>query len=202
MLSQGRPTKRGRGRPSTTGEWVGVERVRKELDIYKKMYEEVYAERDVLAGRFETTFGVTAGKIPSADDMRREFADETVDSLLNIVLEEIEAVERVAERSGNLKTTFKGRLRAVSRRAVAASKLMFTRATTRGAGDSDAEALDQKRRELRIARGLIDETENKIRRLEEEVKILRAKETLRAYRTRDSPPPCHIPPFEVDIGGD
>lgn len=69
MLTQktGQP-KMGRGRPPTTGEWVGVEGVRRELELLKQEHEKVLAERDVLAWRFEASFGATAGKIPSADD--------------------------------------------------------------------------------------------------------------------------------------
>jgi len=140
MLTQktGQP-KMGRRRPPTTGEWVGMEGVRRELELLKQEHE-VLAERDVLAGRFEAT----AAKIPSADK-----TDKPVDSLLHIILGEMEAVDHVAERS--LKGTFRGRLRAASRRAVAASKLMFTRATIRAVDDREP------RRELRAARSLVGE---------------------------------------------
>jgi len=205
MVSQAGQPKRGRGRPPTTGEWVGVEAVRKELELLKQEHEKVVAERDVLAGRFEASFGATAGKIPSADDMMEELTDETVDSLLEIILGEMEVVEHVAERSGSLRIigTFKGRLRAASRRAVAASKLLFTRATIRAVDDRGSGALEQARRELCAARDFIGEAKDKIRRLEEKVKVLKAKETLWAAKaTRTSPPPCDIPAFEADIGGD
>jgi len=180
-----------------------VEGVRRELELFKREHKKVVAERGVFAERFETGFGATAGKIPSAGDLMREYTDETVDSLLNIVLEEMGAVGHVAVRSGSLKTTFKGRLRAASRRAVAASKLLFTRATIRVTGDREVGALDQARCELRAARDLVEEAQEKIRRLEEEVRLLKTKETFRAYRAkRASPPPCCIPPFEADTGGD
>jgi len=92
--------KRGRDRPSTTGEWVGVEAVRQELTLLKKEHERFVAERDVLAAKSEVDFGQTAGKIPSADDMEREYTDETVGSLICIIMEELEVVERVAGCSG------------------------------------------------------------------------------------------------------
>jgi len=188
--------KRGRSRPSTTGEWVGVEAVRQKLALLKKEHERVVAERDVLVGKFEVDFGQTAGKIPSANDVMEGLADETVDSLLNIVLEEMEAVERVAERSGSLRGTFKGRLRAASRRAVAASKLLFMRANTCAREDEGTRVLERARRELQVAKGLLGESREKIGRLEGEVEVLKAKKTLRASAAeRVSPPPCWTPTF-------
>lgn len=91
--------------------------------------------------------------------MMGEYTDKMVDSLLHIILGEMEAVEHIAERSGSLKGTFRARLRAASRRAVAASRLMFTRATIRAVDDREA------RRELRAARSLVGEAQDHIRQL-------------------------------------
>jgi len=101
-------------------------------EVIRKLYEEVAVEGSLLAGRFGASFRTAVGRIPSADDLIREYTDYTVDSLINVIFEEMEVVEFVAERSGSLRVigTFRDRLRAASRRALAASKHLFTRATT------------------------------------------------------------------------
>ncbi|GAB1867733.1 CCHC-type domain-containing protein [Camponotus japonicus] len=192
--------KRGRGRPSTTGEWVGVEAVRHELALLKKEHERVVAERDVLAARFRVDFERTAGKTPSAYEIMEGFTNETVGSLLDIVMEEMAAVERVAERSGSLQGTFKGKLRAASRRTVAASRLLFTRANASGRGEMEEYASERARCELQAAKNMLGEAEEKVRRLEEEVKVLKAKEILRASAARGaSPPPRRTPHYGVEV---
>lgn len=134
-----------------------------------------------------------------------EFTDETVDSLINLIIEEMEAVERVAERSGALKGIFKGRLRAASRRALAASKLLFHRATTRAeGGNEEAGLLDRTRCELKAAREMIEKSQDRIGRLEEEVKVLKAKETLLVSRAKGGPRPRPTKPrlLRVWIAGE
>jgi len=72
-------------------------------EVIGRLYEEVAVERSLLAGRFRASFRTAVGRIPSADDLMREYTDYTVDSLINIIFEEMEVVEFIAERSSSLR---------------------------------------------------------------------------------------------------
>ncbi|XP_025264646.1 uncharacterized protein LOC112638027 [Camponotus floridanus] len=182
-------TKRSRGRPPTTGEHVGSKALKDKIKFLEKELTEVQAERDVLAGRFEVSFGATAGGASSAADVEEQLAGETVNSLVSIIVDNMEAVERVADRSGSLKGTFKYMLRHASRNAVAASRLLFSRAFTHAESNREAGALDKARCELLAARQLVEESQNRIRKLEGAIEILKARETIRASRAERSPTP-------------
>lgn len=168
--------KRPVGRPPTTGEGVGALRYKVRLKELQRKYEEVSAERDILLKKFSSTFETTAGGVKSARSLMVDFEDYSSTYLANDIEDQMSGVDLVAEKSSNLKGTYKRTLRTVAHRAVAAARLLAMRVSASGEGSllgpTSAE-VEQLRRGIKIRVDREEEARRRILKLENEVEDLR-----------------------------
>ncbi|XP_013173113.1 PREDICTED: uncharacterized protein LOC106121831 [Papilio xuthus] len=100
--------RRGRGRPPTTGEYVGLAAAKESLRKATEAEIRARAEAEMLesvldARKTRSSLTTTAG---SSLDSRAENEDDTATTVLQRIGASLEVVEKVAKKSSNLKGTF------------------------------------------------------------------------------------------------
>lgn len=101
--------RRGRGRPPTTGQHVGLAKTKAELAKAKRAELELDAEEEVV--RLLQKSKATAGKKLLSESSSSQAGEMTAGDLQERVKEGVEIIQKVAARSGNLKGTFQRALK-------------------------------------------------------------------------------------------
>nr|XP_034195327.1 uncharacterized protein LOC117611491 [Osmia lignaria] len=146
VVSLDRPTTR-RGRPPTTGEYVGLAKAKERLVEAKRKELELRAEERSLDRSLPPRPSSKSSiPLPEQEELERELRYEPMAALAAQSLELTDDVERVASISKGLKGTCQRSLRVAARRIRAINVEM----AKRGALDNAADEVAELRRQLRL----------------------------------------------------
>ncbi|XP_070529947.1 uncharacterized protein [Cardiocondyla obscurior] len=177
--SLGRKRKRERGRPPTTGEYIGLLQVKQRLREEEDLEEQRRQEKDILNPAVPLTGGLQA----KATDLTARFMEELrydpAASLAAVALEEMQRVLKVASTSKGLKGTFIKTLKESACKTSACLTNLMTRV--------DTAIMDSPAAETEVLRRKLEAAEKEIALLRDDIATLKNKTAKTGSPKNDSP---------------
>ncbi|XP_049869342.1 uncharacterized protein LOC126369092 [Pectinophora gossypiella] len=187
--------KRGRGRPPTTGEYVGLAKAKAELNRARR--EELLLEAEMaVAESAKKVFGLrSSGTLPetvtmvAGADPAPTPGTETVAALYQKAKDAAGVIENVASKSGRLKGTFVRALRDSTRLIMEVLDVLRSTSVSEETRNLQAEnsrlqkAIDDQRKEMETLR----------------LEMRQVRESLGASQSMRPPAPAPAPPMETSL---